>query len=279
MGETHSLSIRRVLVIGSIAVLAQSGALLLLAEASRRRRRSHQVIRRLLERINHAREQEQRRMARELHDNIGQRLSLLSIRLGSMSELHLSKALEANEIEELVREVDELVSEVHHLSHGMHSSKLEYLGLNDALAEMCRNISQLHWVTVEFQPNDVPGNLSPELSLCFYRVAQEALNNVVRHSSAAQARVTLSKVGKRLMMQVADNGIGFDDRVAGSGLGLASIQERMLSILGTVSVTSSPNTGTLITVEAPLHRLKPSESDIREEIPADRDWDSLALQS
>jgi len=187
-----------------------------------------------------------------------------------MSELRLSKALEANGIEELVQEVDELVSEVHHLSHCMHSSKLDYLGLNDALAEMCRSISQLHRVTVEFQPNNVPGNLGPELSLCFYRVAQEALNNVVRHSGATQARVNLSRVGKRLMMQVADNGIGFDDRIANSGLGLASIQERMLSIRGIVSVRSSPNTGTLITVEAPLHRLKPSESDSREVIPADR---------
>jgi signal transduction histidine kinase len=266
-GPTAWTSIRKYLVIGSIAVLAQSGALLLLAEVVRRRRRNHQVIRRLVQRINQAREEEQRHVARELHDNIGQRLSLLSIRLGSMSELSASDALAAAELRDLIREVDDVISEVHNLSHSMHSSKLEYLGLADALAELCRNIARRHHVAIDFQPNEASGDQSPELALSFYRIAQEALNNVVKHSGADRAQVTLTTVGDRLAMQIRDNGIGFDTSVANSGLGLASIEERILSIGGSLSVRSNLNEGTSITVEAPLHPHSHSESDGPQRMP------------
>lgn len=235
-------------------MLVQSGALLLLAEMARRRRRNDQVIRRLVRRINQAREEEQRHIARELHDNIGQRLSLLSIRLGSMSDLRLSESLGIAEIRDLTREVDEVISEVHNLSHSMHSSKLEHLGLADALDELCRIISLRHHIAIDFQPNEASGNESPEVALSFYRIAQEALNNVVRHSRADRAQVTLTRTGDRLTMQIRDGGIGFDTRVTSSGLGLASIEERILSIHGSLSVRSNSNEGTSITVEAPLHQ-------------------------
>jgi signal transduction histidine kinase len=260
-GPNAWTNIRRYLVIGSVAVLAQSGALLLLAEVVRKRRRNHQVVRRLVQRINQAREEEQRHVARELHDNIGQRLSLLSIRLGSMSDLRLSDALGAAELRDLIREVDELISEVHNLSHSMHSSKLEYLGLADALAELCRNISHRHRLAIDFQPNEASADQSPELALPFYRIAQEALNNVVKHSGADRAQVTLTRTGNRLTMRIKDNGIGFDTRATGAGLGLASIEERILSIHGSLSVSSNVNEGTSIIVEAPLHPDSDSESE------------------
>jgi signal transduction histidine kinase len=277
-GPTAWTKIRKYLVIGSIAVLAQSGALLLLAEVERRRRRNHQVIRRLVQRINQAREEEQRHVARELHDNIGQRLSLLSIKLGSMSELSLSDALGAAELQGLIREVDDVISEVHNLSHSMHSSKLEYLGLTDALAELCRNISRRHRVAIDFQPSEASRDQSPELALSFYRIAQEALNNVVKHSGADRAQVTLTRAGDRLAMQIKDNGIGFDTRVTSSGLGLSSIEERILSIHGSLSVRSSLNEGTSITVEAPLHPHSHSESDGPQQVPAGSESGSRPLR-
>jgi signal transduction histidine kinase len=231
-----------------------------------------------MQRINHARDEEQRRIARELHDNIGQRLSLLSIRLGSMSESRLSSTRPAEGLGDLIREVDDLISEIHNLSHGMHSSNLEYLGLEDALAEMCRNISLRHRVDIDFQIDKAPGDQSPELSLAFFRIAQEALNNVVRHSGASRAQVTLTKAGERLMMQIADNGIGFDNRVASSGLGFASMEERILSVQGSLSVRSNVNLGTSITVEAPLHLRNQSDFDKGPEMPAGLQRGSWPLQ-
>jgi signal transduction histidine kinase len=260
-------------------VLAQSGALLLLAEVVRRRRQ--QVIRRLLQRINQMREEEQRHIARELHDNIGQRLSLLSIQLGSLSDRRSSNAIDANELGELMQEVDELISEVHNLSHSMHSAKLEYLGLEDALAEMCRTISLRHHIDVYFQLDGTRGNQGPELSLGFYRIAQEALNNVIKHSGATRVRVTLSRTSEHLTMQICDNGIGFDVAKAAtcSGLGLASIGERVLSLHGTLSVDSSPGEGTSISVVVSLDHRCPSDFGIQPEMPKNIERDSRPSQA
>jgi signal transduction histidine kinase len=278
-GTTPWSSLRKYLIIGSIAVLAQSAALLLLAEAARRRRRDQQVIRRLVQRINQAREEDQRHIARELHDNIGQRLSLLSIRLGSIDNLSRSSALGARELEELAREMDELVSEVHNLSHSMHSSKLKHLGLDDALAELCRNISLRHRIDVNFQPSGAADDQSPELSLSFYRIAQEAMNNVLKHSGASRAQVTLTRTQERLTMQIKDNGVGFDTRAARYGLGLASIRERAFSVDGDLSVVSNANDGTMITVEAPLHPNNRYDVDLPHREPSgyEPDWQSLQL--
>jgi signal transduction histidine kinase len=209
------------------------------------------MIRRLVQRITQVREEEIQHIARELHDNIGQRLSLLSIRLSTLSDF--PDAFSASDLRELQQEVDALISEVHGVSHSMHSSKLEHLGLEDALAEICRNISHRHHpLEVEFRREGAPGEQNPELSLCFYRIAQEALSNVVKHSCAGRATVLLAETADRLKMQVKDNGIGFDAKAATSGLGLASIKERILAVQGTLSVVSKIHQGVSIIVEAPL---------------------------
>ena len=269
-------SLRKFLIAGSVAVLAQSGALLLLAGVVRRRRRNEQVIRRLMRRITQVREQELQHVARELHDNIGQRLTLLSIRLGSLQSHRLSDTADIAELAELQQEVDALISEIHGLSHGMHSSKLEHLGLQDALAEMCRNISQHHSLSVRLQCNGIPGGESPELSLCFYRIAQEALNNVIKHSGATRGEVLLTRTADRLKMRVKDNGIGFDTKRATTGLGLASIEERILSVQGSVSVISRVHEGTLLVVDAPLRQ---RDSSIRDSFPDKRSGNEDASQS
>jgi signal transduction histidine kinase len=105
---------------------------------------------------------------------------------------------------------------------------------------------------VQFQSNGEPTDLNPEIALCFYRVAQEALNNVVKHSCASHARVTLTQKGALLRMQVQDFGIGFSTGASSVGLGLATMRERLLAIAGTFSVKSKPDRGTTITVEVPV---------------------------
>ena len=247
--------LRRVLAIGSIAVLAQSAALLLLAETVRRRRRNEETIRRLVQRINRAREEEQRHLARELHDNLGQRLSLLSIRLASLGHLRSSNDPASEELWAIGRELDDLISEVHDLSHRMHSSRLEHLGLEEALKELCKEISSRGRMEIAFRVKGALGIVSPPASLCFYRIAQEALNNVLRHSGASRAQVVLTGAGQRLAMQVIDDGIGFDTEAASYGLGLTSIRERILSVNGAMSLMSSPGNGTSILIQAPVHCL------------------------
>ena len=266
--------IRRVLALGSIAVLAQSAALLLIAETARRRRRNEETIRRLVQRINRAREEEQLHLARELHDNLGQRLSLVSIRLASLGNRQSSNDPCCEEIEALGRELDDLISDVHDLSHRMHSSRLEHLGLEGALKELCNDISSRRRMEIAFQQNAALGKVSPLVSLCFYRIAQEALNNVVKHSGASQAHVALTLAGQRLAMQIIDDGIGFDTRAASYGLGLTSIRERILSVKGSLSIVSSPDNGTKILIQAPALCLDRQGSNAASEDAAGNERDS-----
>jgi len=245
------LGIRRVLALGSIAVLAQSVALLLLAETARRRRRNAESVRRLVQRINRVREEEQLHLARELHDNLGQKLSLLSIRLATLGNLRSSNDPASGELEAIGRELDDLISEVHDLSHRMHSSRTEHLGLEGALRELCKDISSRGRIEVAFEVKGESGAVSPQVSLCFYRIAQEALNNVLKHSGASRAQVVLTRALQRLAMQVSDEGVGFDTRAESCGLGLTSIRERLLSVHGSFSVLSSPGNGTKVLIQAP----------------------------
>jgi signal transduction histidine kinase len=246
--------IRKFLAIGSCVVLAQSGALLLLAGMMKRRRRRNELAHALMQKIIQVREDEHLHLARELHDNIGQRLSLLSMRLASLRSQGTNND---REIADTVREVDALISEVHSLSHSMHSSRLEHLGLEDALTEVCSEVSKRYPLQVDLQvtgePERPPARPDPRVSLCFYRIAQEALNNVVKHSHASEAQIFLFRSGERLAMEVIDFGVGFDRKMTPVGIGLASIEERILSVHGAVSIESEPGKGTAIRVEAPTH--------------------------
>ena len=269
--------LRKYLAVGSIVVLAQSGAILLLAMAERSRRRNRQIIRRLVQRINEVREEEQRHIGRELHDNIGQRLSLLSIRLGCLLDPGVnSRSLE--DTAELIKELDDLIREVHDLSHSLHSTKLEYLGLDDALAEMCRDIAQQQDIDIKFQLQGAHGRESPKVSLSFYRVAQEGLNNVIKHSGAAHVQITLTRTEDRLLMQISDDGVGFDTGSSGYGLGLTSMEERALSVHGRLSVWSRLGRGTSILAEAPRNPYNQHGFESLSDIPAPGELDSHASQ-
>jgi signal transduction histidine kinase len=245
--------IGKYLAIGSCVVLAQSAGLLLLSGMMKRRRRNNELMRHFMQRAIQVREEEHLHLARELHDNIGQRLSLLSMRLASLRNLHPLGDGNETELADSVQELDAVISEIHNLSHSMHSSRLEHLGLEDALSEVCSEVSKRYPVHVDFQVSGEFVRLDPRVSLCFYRVAQEALNNVVRHSRSAQAQVLLVRSSERLAMKVVDFGVGFDRKTVPFGLGLASIEERMLSIRGSIFIESGPGKGTVIRVEAPTY--------------------------
>ncbi len=239
----------------AVALLAESGVLALFGVSLMRRKRTDGAMQRLRRRAIQAAEDERRRIARELHDDIGQRLSLVSMQLSSLSRLR-SEGAEAfrEDLADAQRELDCVISDVHDLSHSLHSSKLQHLGLEASLRDVCQSVARRDGVEVELQAEGVPGELDAEVGLCFYRVAQEALSNVIKHSHSAKAEVRIACDESGLGMQVADFGMGFDAAAAPFGLGLGTMEERLSAIGGTLSIESVRGRGTTVTARAPVRQ-------------------------
>ena len=210
----------------------------------------------LSRRLIEAQEQERARIARELHDDLSQRMALLQIGLGQFEQDTTGFSSEArqqlHDIAELCREVS---TSIHNLSHQIHPFKLDILGLVASLAGSCKEFSNQHNLQVQFVHDDIPRQIPKEVTLCLFRIVQEALRNVVKHSGAAEAKVELSGHGDRIDLCVSDSGVGFDPASAKGevGLGLISMQERLRLVGGRLSVESEPSHGTRIRVRIPLH--------------------------
>jgi signal transduction histidine kinase len=202
-----------------------------------------------------AQEEERTRIARELHDDISQRVALLAMQLDRMSlNLPASAADLKQGVEEAARQTSEIGNDIQALSHLLHNSKLEYQGLTAATAGFCRELSDRHGVAIDVRSEDIPSDLPPEISLCLYRVAQEALQNVMKHSGSRRVEVSLKSTLNELLLTVRDFGIGFDpaDAVKGRGLGLISMKERLNLVGGELSIDSQPQTGTTILARVTL---------------------------
>lgn len=199
-----------------------------------------------------AQEHERQRIARELHDDIGQRLALLSVKLDGLAHA-LPSALEKEQsiAGNLFGEVQELSAAIHDLSHQLHSTTLQHMGLQRALQGLCRTTSSQYQIELHLESDEI-APLSDEANLCLFRVAQEALKNAVSHGHAKQIHISLCKQETILRMTVKDSGIGFDPAAAGSGLGLVSMQERLRMLGGAVVVNSKPGAGTEVVAEVPL---------------------------
>jgi PAS domain S-box-containing protein len=201
-----------------------------------------------------AQEKESRRIARELHDNICQRLALLSMELEQAKWTSNDSPGEANaKIEEIRQHCAAIAVDVQALSHNLHSSKLEYLGMVPAIRSLCRELSQQYAVSVEFTNENVPDFVPQEISLSLFRVTQEALHNAVKHSDVSTFSVCLRGRAGEIQLEVADRGIGFDvERAKGNrGLGLISMEERVHLVHGIFSIDSQVNCGTRVLVRVP----------------------------
>ena len=219
------------------------------------RKNSEQSLHALTGRLISAQEEERGRIARELHDDFSQRLALLGIGLGQLwKKLPDSEAGERASVLDLLRVTREVSSDIHSLSHQLHSSKLEHVGLMPALAGLCREISQKYKIEVHFTESDCPSNIPKYAALCLFRVAQEGLANVVRHSRSKDARVELRGSPNRVTLQITDKGKGFDPAVKKSttGIGMIGMSERLRLVGGRFTVKSEPNCGTEIFAEVPL---------------------------
>ena len=200
----------------------------------------------------HAQEDERRRIARELHDDIGQRLSLLTVAMDELGQ-KLPPGSEKERVltQSLLREIHGLANDIRELSHQLHSATLQYVGLEAALKSLCQTIERQKHVAIEFHSDHIDG-LPEEMGLSLFRVAQEALNNAIRHGRASQINVSLRRREKVLYMKVTDTGLGFDPAKVSDGLGLISMQERLRFLGGKVIVNSQPGVGTEVNAELPL---------------------------
>jgi len=237
-------------------VVLQSALIVSLVVQSRKRKRSEAMLKDLSRHLITVQEEERRRIARELHDDFGQRLALLKIELEILNqEEGRSLRPGARErLQSLLSNVDELATDIQGLSHTLHSSKLQYVGLKGALKELCRQVSKQHHIEVDLKVNALTSPVPDEIALCFYRVAQEALHNAAKHSGARRVIVAVSSNHTFLHMAITDDGKGFDQAKAPLGLGLASMQERLQMVGGQLLVQSRPGSGTELEAEAPFNQ-------------------------
>jgi PAS domain S-box-containing protein len=205
------------------------------------------VSRRLIE----AQELERLRISRELHDDIAQRVALLAIELQQLQE-EPSEA--RGRIAELQKQTAEIAADIQSLSHELHSSKLQFLGLAATTKSFCQEFETQQKVEIDFRTDDLPIALPPDISLCFFRVLQESLRNAAKHSSARHFEVRLWGTSREIHLTVSDSGVGFDNEAAKTsrGLGLVSMEERLKMLNGTFSIESRPDHGTTIHARVPF---------------------------
>jgi signal transduction histidine kinase len=202
-----------------------------------------------------AQEQERSRIGRELHDDINQRLALLSVEIQRIKEV---SPVTYGELRSRMDELGKRTSDVSgmriSMSHELHSSKLEYIGLVSAMKSFCKEFSDKHKVEIDFDSGGVRPGVPPEVSLCLFRVMQEGLHNGLKHSGVRFFEVKLQGSPTDIQLTVRDLGVGFDPELARDtqGLGLISMQERVRLVKGTISITSRSQSGTVINVRVPL---------------------------
>jgi PAS domain S-box-containing protein len=203
-----------------------------------------------------AQEQERARIARELHDDICQRLALLAIQLEQIQQNSPNLSLDVgSRMGELWRQTSEIATDIQSLSHELHSARLQYLGLAAAVRGFCQEFGEQQNVEIDFNTYGMPKSpLSADISLCLFRVVQEALHNSAKHSGVRYFEVRLWGVSGEIHLTVADSGLGFDWEAAkeSRGIGLISMEERLKLVNGTLSIASQPQQGTTVYARVPL---------------------------
>lgn len=219
------------------------------------RKLAEEALSKLGGRLIGAHEEERTRIARELHDDIGQRLALLATNLALMEKDLPDSSVEVrNRTHEHLKVLQEIAVDVQAMSHRLHSSKLRYLGIVAAAKSFCAELAEQHKVEIDFTHAEIPPTVPEEISLCLFRVMQEALQNAVKHSGMRHFEVDLRGASDRIDLTVRDSGLGFDTEglMNNRGLGLVSMQERVNLSSGTFSIDSRPRRGTTIHVRLPL---------------------------
>jgi len=217
------------------------------------RKRAEEALTSMGQRLIEAHEEERTWIGKELHDDINQRLALLAVEMDQWHQEE-SRAKFLEHVGHSKKRIMELSMDVQALSHRLHSSKLDYLGLVVAANSFCKEVSDKTKVHVQFNHAAVPSTIPKEVSLCLFRVLQEALQNAIKYSGVKLFHVNLRGTSDGLELTVSDEGKGFDvhDEFSGQGLGLISMRERLQIVHGALEIKTQPGAGTTIFARVPL---------------------------
>ena len=242
-----------------VSVLVRGQAEVASRESHRMLQQNEKDLKNLTGRLIYAQEQERSRLARELHDDLAQRLAVFAIEIGRLQQrlANPSKAVQ-EQLGEMKKDIIEISQDVHDLSRQLHPSILDDLGLIKAVESECNNFSRREGIEIAFNHKNISTAIPKNLSLSIYRIIQEALHNVSKHACADHVRVSLTGGDYDVLMSVQDDGIGFDPAEVWKkpGLGLSSMRERVRLMQGEFSIRSHEQKGTEIVVKVPLTRKK-----------------------
>jgi signal transduction histidine kinase len=248
----YVLSLHILLILFALPLMLTSA---LIAE----RRRSDKALKDTRIRMVDAQEQERHRIARELHDSIVQQITLVGLSVEELRSGSIASAKPA--LDKLYYQISDVSNATRDLSHDLHPFTLEYLGLVGALKKLCRDTAAKSTLTINLSETDVPSHLPSDISHCLFRIAQEALQNIVKHGHARAVSMELRVRSGHVLLRIVDDGVGMTpEQQHGGGMGLASMRERAWALDGTCEVTSGPEKGTTVEASVPL-REKPQGSE------------------
>jgi len=217
-------------------------------------KRAEEALADISRKLVQVQEEERTRIARDLHDDINQRLAMLAVEIQQLKEGPPPPTEMSRRLAEVRKRLTDISADVQSISHELHSPQLEYLGVAAAMKSFCREFSQRQSLAIDFRDNDIPQSISNDVSLCLFRVLQEALTNAAKHSQVRQFEVRFTYSDGELDLMIVDRGTGFDPDKAinKEGLGLVSMRERVRLVGGTIAIDSKPMSGTTIKVRIPV---------------------------
>jgi signal transduction histidine kinase len=233
-----------------ILFCAVAVSLLFLSALMAEAQRTQESLRRMGVSLIEAQEQERCRIARELHDDLGQELALVQVTISGLIE-DSDESLKPG-LTELSASLSHVATAAREISHGLYPSQLEYVGLATAIKRLCDDVRRGKHLSINVTVGILPKRVNPSVSLCLYRVAQEALHNIISHSQAGNVQVELGADNVQILLRIIDDGLGFDVGRVAPGLGLPSMRERVRSVRGSIDITSKSKLGTRVEVTVPF---------------------------
>jgi len=215
---------------------------------------ANEALEDLAGRLIHAQEEERSRIGRELHDHVSQRLGVLAIKIDQLRTGAAANQAEiSTALDRLRQDTSEVTHDIHRLSHRLHSSMLDHLGLIPALHRLVNEFSERHDISIAFTHSPSVSQMPSDVALCLFRIVEESLTNIVKHSGSPSARVDVSHKDDAIQLVIEDAGRGFDIKTvdAKAGLGFVSMRERLRLVRGSLHIESTPLEGTRLEVSVP----------------------------
>jgi signal transduction histidine kinase len=238
-----------------VAVIAFLTTSLIIARLmSTVRKQAEEALSSVSYRVIEAEEQERQRIAKDLHENVAQRVTMLLLQIEKLKRDSLNAADAESQLDALLKQSSEILTDVKASAHELYSPRLEYLDLAGVMRSFCREFGAQKRAEIDFKSDGLPRQIPPDITLCLFRVLQEALHNAVQHSGVRQSDVRFWATSDEIHLTISDCGAGFDLETArkARGLGLNRMKERLKLVKGQLSIDSQPKRGTTIHARVPL---------------------------